>query len=247
MPGQRAAAERYTHVVDEKVERLADVLRRNAIFAGLSDVQIDGLIGRAVSMEYAPGQAIFGGGDRSEALFAVQRGHVRIAKTSIDGDEVTLGIINPGEIFGEIAVLDGGVRSAGTYAFGSCRLSVIRRGDFLEYLRSDQDLSLRVIEVLCKRLRSTIDQVETIAFQALEARLARVLVTLAETYGVRSDEGLMIDMRLGQRELGAFIATTRESVGKQLSRWRERGLVSRSKGRLVLRDVEALRSISSLD
>jgi CRP/FNR family cyclic AMP-dependent transcriptional regulator len=162
------------------------------------------------------------------------RGRVRISAVSTDGREVTLNVISPGEIFGEIALLDAKPRSADATAIEETTILVVERRQFLPFLRQNDDLYLRLLAVLCDRLRRTSLALEGIALFDLPARLARLLLKLAEDYGRPCDGGTRIDMKLSQRDISTLVASSRESVNKQLRVWREDGVVAFDAGYLVL-------------
>ncbi|MGF1563315.1 MAG: Crp/Fnr family transcriptional regulator [Geminicoccaceae bacterium] len=226
---------------------LVNTLASSRFFSALNSAQLQPLAAQASFHDYRTGQSVFQAGDASDALYAVIYGRVRISRTSHDGEEITLGLVNQGEIFGEIAVIDGGLRSASACAQEATRLGVIARDSFMGFLHEHPSITVELLRVLCKRQRRTIEQVDALAFQCLEVRLARLLVNLSESYGRRHPEGVLLDLRLGQRELGAFIASSRESVSKQLATWRQDGLVDRADGRLVLKDKDALESLANAD
>lgn len=189
-------------------------------------------------------QTIFQRGDNGSSMMAVLRGRVRISTVSGDGKEVTLNTINQGEIFGEIALLDGEPRSADATATEDTTLLVVERRNFLPFLRQNEDLFLRLLAVLCRRLRRTSMALEDIALFDLPVRLGRVLLKLAEDYGRPGNDGTRIDLKLSQRDLSNLVASSRESVNKQLRLWREEGLVDLEDGFVILRRPVALRDLT---
>ena len=178
---------------------------------------------------------IFQKGDAGSSLMAVLRGRVRVSSVSSEGREITLNVIDPGEVFGEIALLDGKERSADATAIEDCLLLVVERRHFLPFLRSNDDLYLRLLAVLCERLRQTSMALEELALFGLPARLARVLQKLGRDYGRPAPGGVRIDLKLSQRDLSNLVAATRESVNKQLKLWRDDGVVSIDAGYIVIR------------
>ena len=186
------------------------------------------------------GQMIFQKGDEGTSMMAVLSGRVRISSVSADGKEVTLNVINPGEVFGEIALLDGKPRSADASATEDTTLLVVDRRHFLPYLQANPDVLLRLMTVLCDRLRRTSIALEEIALFDLPVRLARVLLKLAADYGRQGEEGTRIDIKLSQRDLSNLVASTRESVNKQLRAWQALGILDSRHGRTILLDPQKL-------
>ena len=193
--------------------------------------ELDEILKFASERRVRRGQTIFQRGDNGSSMMAVLRGRVRISSVSGDGKEVTLNVISPGEIFGEFALLDGKPRSNDAAASEDTLLLVVERRHFLPFLAQNQDLTLRLLAVLCDKLRRTSMALEEIALFDLPVRLARVLLKLAEDYGRPSAAGTRIDLKLSQRDLSNLVASSRESVNKQLRAWRENGC-GRSGGRL---------------
>src|SRR6516164_4875208 len=151
------------------------IFEQHFLFGRLSTGEIDSLIGYTRVEQYPAGREIFGKGSPGQSLMAVLRGSIKISSLSRDGKEVVFRIINTGEIFGEIAALDGEERSADAAAITDCELLVFNRGDFLRMLENRADLCMILLRILCWRLRQTTEQVEDVMFRHLESRLAKAL------------------------------------------------------------------------
>jgi CRP/FNR family cyclic AMP-dependent transcriptional regulator len=220
-----------------KLEREAKraALTASPLFQAMKPGELDEILKLASEKVWPRGATIFQKGDEGSSMMAVLRGRVRISAVSTDGREVTLNVISPGEIFGEIALLDAKPRSADATATEETTLLVVERRQFLPFLRQNDDLYLRLLAVLCDRLRRTSLALEGLALFDLPARLARLLLKLAEDYGRPCTGGTRIDMKLSQRDLSTLVASSRESVNKQLRIWREEGVVTLDDGYLVLR------------
>ena len=209
-------------------------LQASPLFQAMRPEELDEILKLAVEQRWPRGATIFQKGDEGSSMMAVLQGRVRVSSVSADGREVTLNTISPGEIFGEIALLDGKPRSADATAVEETTLLVVERRQFLPFLRQNEDLYLRLLAVLCDRLRRTSLALEGLALFDLPARLARLLLKLAEDYGRSTPTGTRIDMKLSQRDLSTLVAASRESVNKQLRVWREDGTVTLEEGYLIL-------------
>ena len=231
-----------------RLERNAkrDALLGSPLFAAMQPAEVDEILAFASERRVRRGQTIFQRGDNGSSLMAVLRGRVRISSVSADGKEVTLNVINPGEIFGEIALLDGEPRSADATATEDTLLLVVERRHFLPFLRQNEDLFLRLLAVLCRRLRRTSMALEEIALFDLPVRLARVLLKLADDYGRPNSTGTRIDLKLSQRDLSNLVASSRESVNKQLRAWRETGTVDLEDGFIILRQPGDLQRLTDV-
>jgi CRP/FNR family transcriptional regulator, cyclic AMP receptor protein len=238
-----------THGVGESLVAKLDhdarraALRFSPLFQAMQPGELDEILGFAVDRRVHRGQVIFQKGDSGSSMMAVLRGRVRISAVSADGKEITLNVINPGEVFGEIALLDAKPRSADATATEETHLLVVERRHFLPFLTRNQDLALRLLAVLCERVRQTNMALEQIALLDLPVRLALVLLKLAGSYGRPAAGGIRIELKLSQRDLSTLVASSRESVNKQLGVWREDGVIGMDDGFIMLRrreDLEAL-------
>lgn len=201
----------------------------NSLFGGLPASDIDVLAGHARVVRYRKGSVIFARGDEGRSLMAIRSGTVRISATTAEGKEAVLNMLRPGQVFGEIALLDGKPRTADATAASDCDLLVLDRAEFLPLLRANPDLALRIIALLCGRMRRTSEQVEDVMFLPLEARLARALLRLAAEQGDGAGRPARV-VAVTQRDLGQMIGMSRESTNKQLSAWQREGWVRLAKG-----------------
>jgi CRP/FNR family cyclic AMP-dependent transcriptional regulator len=219
------------------------VFERHFLFGKLNASEIDALISYSRVERYRAGREIFAKGSPGQSLMAVLRGSVKISSFSDNGKEIVFRIFNAGEIFGEIAVLDGAERSADATAMADCELLVLNRRDLLPVLENRPDLCMILLKILCRRLRLTSEQVEDVVFRHLESRVAKALVQLAESadlLGVRSPS---VELHISQHELGNMAAGCRESVNKQLQAWHRQGLIDLGKTSIMIRDVEAIKRL----
>jgi len=217
------------------------VLRKHPIFCDLEPEALDQLCRYAKHITLKRGASIFCKGDPGNSLFAVISGTVKISISSPDGRNAILNLIGPGEIFGDIAVLDGAPRSADATANTNCEFFVIDRREFLPFVRSQPALSMKFIELLCERLRRTSEQVEQIILQNLPGRLASALIGLTEK---RKLEPANRTIAITQQEISEMVGMTRESINKQLRAWAARDWVRLEHGAIVVLDVGSLRELA---
>ncbi len=217
------------------------VLRKHPIFADLEPEALDQLCRYAKHVTFKRGALIASKGDPGNSLYAVISGTVKISISSPDGRNAILNLIGPGEIFGEIAVLDGAPRSADATANTNCELFIIDRRDFLPFVRSQPALAMKFIELLCARLRWTSDQVEHVILRDLPGRLASALIGLTEK---RKSEPESRTIAITQQEISEMVGMTRESINKQLRAWAMRNWVRLEHGAIVVLDVAALKELA---
>jgi CRP-like cAMP-binding protein len=216
------------------------LLREHFLLKALSDDELDRMLRFSSVQSYKPGEVIFRKGDPGEGMMAVLKGQIRIGVMSVEGKELIHNIINPGQVFGEIALLDGKERSADAVAIVPTDVLVVLRRDFLPFLESDAKLCIRLMTVLCEKLRQTSELAEDFMFLELRQRLAKRLVRLAQLYGRPWRRGVIINFRLPQRELAAMMGTSRESINKQLREWVEAGWLTVDRGNIAIHDLDAL-------
>jgi CRP-like cAMP-binding protein len=221
-------------------EEKRQIFQQHFLFSKLSASEIDTLISYSRVERYLAGREIFAKGSPGKSLMAVLRGSVKISSLSLGGKEAVFAIYNAGDIFGDMSVLDGGERSADATAMTDCELLVLNRRDILPILETRADLCLILLRMLCHRLRQTSEQVEDVLFRHLESRVAKALLQLVETVGLRALHSPTVELHVSQRELGHMAGGSRESVNKILQNWHRRGLIDLSKGSIIIRNVEAI-------
>jgi CRP/FNR family transcriptional regulator, cyclic AMP receptor protein len=225
--------------LDRDAKRAA--LLSSPLFEAMKPDELDEVLKLSSERRVPRGASLFQKGDAGSSMMAVLTGRVRVSSVSAEGKEITLNVINPGEVFGEIALLDGKPRSADCSAIEETMLLVLERRHFLPFLHRNEDLYLRLIAVLCEKLRRTSMALEELALFDLPARLARVLLKLAADYGRPVGKCVRIEWKISQRDLSNLVASSRESVNKQLKVWRDDGVVDLDGGYYVLRRPEELR------
>ena len=212
-------------------------LEAHFLFRNLREAEITALLARSRVEHKRANELIFRKDSPGHGLMAVLSGQVKISMLSSNGREVVLNIINPGEVVGEMALLDGKPRSADATAMTACELLVIDRRDFMPFLEQHPEIAIRLLGVLSERLRHSSNQVHDILFLDLRGRLAKALLRLAEHHDHQPPvKGKQIDIKLSQRELGNLIGQSRESVNKQLRAWQKAKLLMIERGRIVLLD-----------
>ena len=225
------------HVLDRRT-----LLRDHPIFSGLCPAIIESLAAKAAMRPVPRRATIFSKGDDGNGLYAVMTGTVKISSSSVDGREAMFNLVHAGEVFGEIALLDGRPRTADAVAMSDCELMLIDRRDFVPIVRAQPELAMRLIELLCARLRRTSEQYEEIMFLDFPGRLAKTLLRLSERAG--SPAGRQ-DLAITQREISNFLGKSRETTNKQLGAWARQGWIALRRGRVVVLSTSALAAVAA--
>lgn len=225
---------------NESISSHRQILRGSALFSRLSDEETDVVLAHARVARYRRGQQIVAKGDPGESMMAVLRGRVAIGATSPDGRQLVLSVLQVGDVFGEIALLDGKKRTADATALADCEILIISRRSFWSLLERRLELCVDLMLVLCDRLRHTNEQVEDLAFLDLHSRLAKVLLRLMEESRASHTLTAPAAIRISQRALAELVGGSRESVNKHLNTWKDLGIVSIEKGAIVVRNLAVL-------
>jgi CRP/FNR family transcriptional regulator, cyclic AMP receptor protein len=221
------------------VENARRLIGECILFRHLSPEQRGRLARSAHLRSLAAGDTVFLMGDPGDSMMALLAGTVRISAPSPDGKEIILGLMQPGEFFGELALLDGNKRSAEARAMTDCTLAVLNRRDVLQFLDQNPSGWPCVVEVLCERLRRTTVQITEVALLELPVRLAKALLRLSAM-----DGGAAAPIKLSQRELGNIVGATRESVNKCMREWQRSNTIRIDGNAITVLNRASLRTIA---
>jgi len=218
------------------------LLERVPFLAALSADDRRWLADRVRRRAYTRGDIVFQKDDPGQSLFIVEEGQVRIYMPGAQGTDLTLAVMGPQEFFGDMSLLDGRPRSASASAITDATLVSLERADFTNLLRARPDAALAILAEITGRLRGSDQMASDLAFLDASGRLARKLIELADRHGVPRDGGILLNASLTQEDLANMIGVTRESVNRNLSMFRRLGLVGSEGRKIVIRDLENLRT-----
>jgi CRP/FNR family cyclic AMP-dependent transcriptional regulator len=219
-----------------------ELLRRVPLLQSLSDGELRAIANLATRKRVRVRETVVQQSEPGTELYVLVTGHLKVVSTDPEGRDAGLGVMGPGEVFGEVALLDGGPRSATIVALDPCELLVIRREHFLRFLKESPDTAVSLLGVLAGRLRKLTERTEDIAFLRVGERLAKTIAALASSYGEKQADGSMrLQLKMSQQEMGDLVGATRESANKQIRAWEQDGLVSQDHGHLIIHDLEKLR------
>jgi len=219
------------------VEDARRLLANCFLFQGLGSVERDQLVSRAHIRRFAAGDPIFRMSSPGSSMMAVLSGQVRISISSPEGKELLLAVLFPGEVFGEIALLDGKERSADATAMTACSLAVLERREVMVFLERHPEAWPRIVEVLCERFRENTQHAAEVSLMQLPARLAKALLRM-------DGDRVGGSKPLSQRDLGNLVGAARESVNKCLNEWQRRGVIRIDDNSIAILDRDALDEMS---
>lgn len=209
-------------------------LRNVPFLAILPPAELERLAAQARARRYRAGDTIFHREDPGSTLYIVESGKVKLVLASPEGREVTVGLLGPGDFFGELALLDGGPRSASVVALEPIEALTLDRASFIAVLEQHPEVAGALLAVLGDRLRQTDELIQDILFLDLPARLAKRLMALAAPDGQPIPPGSQPEVRFSQTELAGLVGSTRESVNRCLNAYAERGLVALRREAIVI-------------
>ncbi|KPF83994.1 Crp/Fnr family transcriptional regulator [alpha proteobacterium AAP38] len=220
------------------------LLRRNSLFAVLDDTEMEAMLEFAKVRRAAAEERIFAKGDPGDSLYVILRGRVAVQTESDEAKVMLLNILDTGSLFGEIAMLDGGERTATVVAQEATELLRIDRRDFMPFLLQRPDLCVRLMTVLCERVRWTSAIIEDTVFLNVPRRLAKRILMLSQAYGRATDAGTRITTFVSQEDLANMLGVSRESVNKTLKQFQTAGAISYRNGYIIVHDESFLDQVS---
>jgi CRP/FNR family transcriptional regulator, cyclic AMP receptor protein len=212
------------------------------IFSSLPERLSAQLFAGAKTCHLKAGEALFAAGDIGDGCYRLEQGLLKVTITSPRGEERILAVLGPGEIAGELSLIDRQPRSASVIAIKDCELSFISQQNFEKYTKQDPDIYRYLVNVLALRLRETDEAVAADTFLTVKARLARALLELSEYLGEDAGAGrVLIHHKINQSDLAAMAGVARENVSRVVSEWKRRDLVTHSSGLYCLHDITTLK------
>src|SRR6188768_1880428 len=210
-------------------------------FGGLDPDALERLTASMRTRRFRRGEVIFHIGDPGDALFVITSGEVKISLPSETGDEAILATLREGDVFGELALLDGAPRSASATAIGATETVVLPRDRFRELIATEAGVRDALLASIAGELRRLTTHVEELHFLDITGRLAARLVRLANEGGTPlPDGGIRLRRNLTQGDLAAMVGCTRQSVNKLLGQFTDDGLIRLEREGIVVTDVDGL-------
>jgi CRP-like cAMP-binding protein len=222
-------------------------LARSALFGALSDEDRGYILGLMRPAEFANGQLIFSRGDAGNGLYLVVSGRVRLSIITEDGRELSLAHATAGSIFGEIACLDGSERTANATAISMVKALVLSQAGFNTAMRSKPQIAMSAVRFLCARLRETDQKLEAVALHPIEARLARLIKSMAEATAPTVTMGkVTVELGMSQSEIGLLIGASRPKVNVAFGQLEAEGAFRRD-GQTLVCSLATLARFAAID
>ncbi len=216
------------------------LLHTTSLLSGVSETGLTRLANASRFVIVAKGAFLFYQHDPADSLYILRSGEMAVVLASIDGREMIIDELKPGDCFGEIAPLASGARTAGALAREQCEVLEIEAKVFLDVLNEEPLLARRMLEIATQRLFKSQKRESALAFLDAPARVARILLDMDELDQAGEDKGYIV---LSQEELARRTGLTRQTVANSLSQWRQRDWILTGRGRIMLLKRDELRRI----
>jgi CRP-like cAMP-binding protein len=218
-------------------------LKKIPLLADLSVEELTRLASLVSLDEVRRRRVIFLPGDPGTSLFFVNGGRVKMSRVTRDGKELTLAYRGPGEIFGEVCLVDGGPRAEMAEAMENALITEVPREEFEKLLERYPLIGTRLVKTLCIRRRELENTMEKLVFQDVNAKLGELLLQLGDDYGVDDARGTLVAVKITHQELANLIGSTRETVSLTLSQFKRKKLIATEGRKIILVDREGLRAL----
>jgi CRP-like cAMP-binding protein len=200
-------------------------LKHIRLFDGISPSEMQEMEKITRMEEVKKRQPLYLPGDPSSNVYLLKKGRVKIANTAPSGKEVTFDILEPGEVFGELDVLEDAPRSTSAETLDDAVICVIPRRDFDQYLAMHPTVMFKLTKLIGLRLKKIQSRVEDLVFRDVPARLAHLLTELSKTEGVADKQGIRLKVKLTHQEMANLIGCSRETVSTTMGQFRDNGLI----------------------
>jgi len=226
----------------QQLQSPVELLRSVPLFADLEEGELERFSRVAVARSFPAGTRVFHEGDRSDACYIVREGSFRVTREHSDGRAITLATLGSGDIFGELAMLDGEVRSASVEALTDGELLALPASEVRALLARHPEITVKLVAALVRRLRTANERISRQSFQTVPSRVAGVLSQLVAEESPRSTDEPGVTIRMNQADLAQLAGTSRESVSRFLADLERAGVVRPGRGRVTVLEPEKLRN-----
>jgi CRP-like cAMP-binding protein len=240
---QPPLGEMRKRVATPRASSIRQFLKSTTFLGGLADAALDALLRRGKVQKFSPGAPLCRRDEPGDTVMVIMKGAVKIANSNVEGKEIVLNFLGPGDTSGEIAVLTSIGRTADAIALENTEVFVLHARDLLPALAAHPQALLEIGQLLCDKLRDASVIIEDNSLD-MRRRVARGLLRLARQHGRNSNEGIRVGLTASQSELGAYVGLSRENVSRLLRRLRDEGVIRSGRGQLIITDERALACIA---
>lgn len=220
---------------------MPNILRRIPLFSSLKDDELEAIYKLSYIRKCTKDSIILLENEEGDTLFIIISGKVKVTTFSESGKEVIFSILNEGDFFGDMSLMDGKPRSATVISIEDSELRLLRRNDFIKLVEEHPGIALKLLEELTTRLRKADERIESLAILDVTGRVAGILLQLADERGEKTDNGVVIKSRPTHQELANMVGTTRETVTRVLKQLENKKYINMSGKDLQIFDPEVFK------
>ena len=215
-------------------------LNQAALFAALDLESAAALRASMMEVQARRGEFFFDQGEPGDRMYIITKGKVRLVHRADDGRETLLGVLGPGDMFGELSVFDAGIRTAAAIALTETLVLSLTREQLHAWLVSRPEVAMKLLQALAQRLRRTEESMADLIFCDVPARVAKALLDLADKFGVVQSGEMIVTHDMTQEELAQLVGASRETVNKALAEFVNRAWIRVEQRSVSILDMERL-------
>ena len=205
------------------------------IFSFLSDEELIKIIDMTGHKIYKKGDRLCSQGQESDTLFIINEGQVKISKLTVEGKEQIVHIFTNGDFFGELSLFNSDeIINFDAYAVSDVKMCTLTKQDMNKIIMSNPEISLKLLQVISKRLSQTENLAQNLATNDAEIRIAFMILEFGEKYGVTTDQGLQIKLPINREEMASYSGVTRETISRKLSIFEEAGIITLKGNKIII-------------
>lgn len=227
------------------MEESIELLKKIPIFSKLSEDVLLNILKLQVVKTYKKGSVIFHEYDKGDAFFFVKSGKVKIFKTSLDGRDITLNILEEGSIFAEVTLFNDINYPATAMVLEESQIGMILNKDIEKLILKNTSLALQIIKLLNKRLYKSQSTIKDMAFSDTFVRVTNVLIDLSSSHGIVTNNGIEINMNITRQDIADMVGTTRETVSRIIADLKRDGLIETNSKKIIIIDIENFKKLST--
>ncbi len=214
-------------------------LRQSEIFESFNPVELGRLLGILEELDLPKHHVIFSPGVASDAIYFIEKGRVRLTRLSAEGKTVILALLGPGDLIGE-AAWEAGEHDSYAETLEDSRIYQISREAFQTLIRENPEFGLRLIQIIGLRLKQAQARIEDLVFRQVPSRVARLLVSLAESHGKVTPNGIRVEFPLTHQEIADLVGSSRVTVTQILNKFRTSNWIEVESKRVTIHNLDAL-------
>ncbi|MFC2134315.1 Crp/Fnr family transcriptional regulator [Bacteroidota bacterium] len=211
------------------------------LFQGLTEEHMMTLDKITNDKEFPKSHPIYFPNEPSSSIYFLKKGRVKLTRTSPDGKEMILALVNPGEVFGELAMMDDGERTDLAVALDNCMICAVSKNDFKNFLEKNPELNLKITKLIGIKLRKYSERIEELVFKDAPERVISFLLNLANDHGKKVGDEIFVKPFLTHQNIAELTACSRQTVNSVLTDLREKELINFDRRKLIIHNYEILK------